>query len=109
VAPATPLVLRYATIHEKQVGEFEHEAQVEALSALGMELRVPEELSPLTNLMLRVVEGTGVRPGDLYGKVLRSNVRPGVLYLRLTSVPAEARPVLAAARGEGPRLESPLA
>jgi hypothetical protein len=51
----------------------------------------------LSDLQLRVVDGAGLRPGDLYGKVLRS-VRPHVVYLRLTSVPPELRPFLEAAR-----------
>jgi adenylate cyclase len=100
VPTRTPLVLRYATIKEKQVGDLVHSARVETLSALGLELAVDEELPPLTNLLLRIVDGEALRPGDLYGKVLRPGARPGLVYVRLTSVPPEARGLLATARGE---------
>ena len=97
--PGTPLELRYGTVKNKQVAELSHVAHVEALSELGMELRVDEDLAVLSDLQLRLVEGEGLRAGDLYGKVLRANVRPRVVYLRLTSVPPELKPVLEAARG----------
>lgn len=97
--PVAPLSLRYAIVEGKAVGEPVHPARVEALSELGMELRVEQDLKALTNLQLRVVEGEGLKPGDLYGKVLRTEVRPGVVYLRLTSVPPELKPVLELARG----------
>ena len=64
---------------------------------------VEQELKTLTNLQLRVVDGAGLLPGDLYGKVLKDNVRPHVIYLRLTSVPPEVKPVLEAARAVGTR------
>jgi hypothetical protein len=60
-------------------------------------------LPTLTDLQMRVVDGAGLRPGDLYGKVLRVDVRPGVTYLRLTSVPPELKPFLESARGGGQR------
>ncbi|MBX7096662.1 MAG: adenylate/guanylate cyclase domain-containing protein [Myxococcaceae bacterium] len=101
-APTAPLELRYAVIKNKQVADHWHLAKVEALSERGLELKVDEALSTLTDLQLRVVEGAGTRPGELYGKVLKSEVRPGVIYLRLTSVPPELKPVLAAALGEVP-------
>jgi len=96
--PTRPLELRYGTVKNKQVAELSRVAHVEALSELGMELRVDEELPMLSDLQLRLVEGEGLRAGDLYGKVLRANVRPHVVYLRLTSVPPELKPVLEAAR-----------
>lgn len=98
VAPRAPLALKYAHVKGKEVAELTHVATVEALSDLGMELRVSEELAALTNLQMRVVDGEGLKPGDLYGKVLKSNVRPDVVYLRLTSVPPELKPFLEAAR-----------
>jgi adenylate cyclase len=101
-APAAPLELKYAVIKNKQVADHWHAAKVEALSERGLELRVEEELSTLTDLQLRVVDGAGTKPGELYGKVLKSAVRPGVIYLRLTSVPPELKPVLAAALGDAP-------
>ncbi len=100
--PRAPLSLRYAVIKNKQVAEETHVAQVEALSDRGLELKVPEGLSVLTDLQLRVLEGSEARPGELYGKVLKADVRPGVIYLRLTSVPAELRPVLDAAYSDAP-------
>ncbi|MFT3707030.1 MAG: adenylate/guanylate cyclase domain-containing protein [Archangium sp.] len=99
VKPRTPLELRYATVKGKMVAELEHVAHVEALSELGMELRVTQELAALSDLQLRVVEGGALKPGDLYGKILKAAVRPGVVYLRLTSVPPEVKPLLEAARG----------
>jgi hypothetical protein len=63
-----------------------------------MELWVDTELATLADLQMRVVDGDGLRPGDLYGKILKTNVRPNVVYLRLTSVPPELKPVLEAAR-----------
>ena len=96
--PLRPLELRYGTVKNKQVAELSHVAHVEAISELGMELRVDEELPVLSDLQLRIVEGEDLCAGDLYGKVLRANVRPQVVYLRLTSVPPELKPVLEAAR-----------
>jgi hypothetical protein len=51
---------------------------------------------------MRVLDGSEVRPGELYGKVLKSDVRPDVIYVRLTSVPPELRPLLDAAFNQGP-------
>lgn len=96
--PSSPIALRWGKVQGKQVAELNHVAHVEALSALGVELRVDEELAVLSDLQLRVIEGEGLRPGELYGKVLRA-VRPNVIYLRLTSVPPELKPFLEAARG----------
>jgi class 3 adenylate cyclase/CHASE2 domain-containing sensor protein len=98
VAPSAPLELRFGLVKGKQVAELSHVARVEALSALGMELWVDTELATLADLQMRVVDGDGLRPGDLYGKILKTNVRPNVVYLRLTSVPPELKPVLEAAR-----------
>ena len=99
VTPKTPIELRYATIKSKQVGELTHVAHVEALSELGLELKVEEDLPTLSDLQLRIVEGGGLRNGDLYGKVLKTNVRPNVVYLRLTSVAPELKALLESARG----------
>lgn len=98
VPPATPLTLKYAHVKGKEVAELTHEGTVEALSELGLELKVSEALPALTNLQLCVVEGAGLKPGDLYGKVLKEQVREGVVYVRLTSVPPELKPFLEAAR-----------
>ncbi len=97
--PRVPLQLRYGLIKNKQVAELSKLAVVEALSERGMELRVDEELAVLSDLQLRLLEGTTLRAGDLYGKVLKANIRPQVIYLRLTSVPPELGPVLELARG----------
>jgi class 3 adenylate cyclase/CHASE2 domain-containing sensor protein len=97
--PAVPLELGYAVMKEKAAGELSQRAKVVAISELGLELEVKEELPVLSNLKLAVVGPAGLTPGDLYGKVMRVNVRPGVLYLRLTSVAPEAKPALDAARG----------
>jgi hypothetical protein len=69
---------------------------VEALSEQGLELSVDEALPALTNLLLRVVDGDGLKAGDLYAKVLKAEVRPGVIYARLTSVPPELKSFLEA-------------
>jgi class 3 adenylate cyclase/CHASE2 domain-containing sensor protein len=98
VAPKMPIELRYATITSKQVGELIFVAHVEALSELGLELKVNQDLPALSDLQLRVVEGGELRTGDLYGKVLKANVRPNVVYLRLTSVAPELKAMLEAAR-----------
>lgn len=98
--PRLPLVLRYGLVQSKQVGELAFTAHVEALSPRAMELQVDQALAPLTDLQLRVVDGDGVRPGELYGKVLKTDVRPGVVYLRLTSVPPELAPLLEAASSQ---------
>lgn len=96
--PRAPIELRFGLVKNKQVAELSQIARVEALSALGLELRVDEELATLSDLQLRVVDGETLRPGDLYGKVLKSNVRPNVVYLRLTSVPPELKAFLESAR-----------
>ena len=96
--PRAPIELRFGLVKNKQVAELSQVARVEALSALGLELRVDEELATLSDLQLRVVDGETLRPGDLYGKVLKANVRPNVVYLRLTSVPPELKAFLEAAR-----------
>lgn len=101
VPPGAPLELRYATVKGKTVGELQHVAHVEALSELGMELRVEHELPALCDLQLRVVDQGALVPGELYGKVLKAQVRPNVVYLRLTSVPPEVKPRLEAARAAG--------
>ena len=44
-------------------------------------------------MKLRLVEG-----GELYGKILKTAVRPNVVYLRLTSVAPDVKPVLERAR-----------
>jgi adenylate cyclase len=98
VKPNAPIELRFGLVKNKQVDELSHVAHVEALSALGLELKVDEDLPTLSDLQMRVVDGAGLRAGDLYGKVLKSNVRPNVVYLRLTSVPPELKPFLEAAR-----------
>ncbi|MBK7857752.1 MAG: adenylate/guanylate cyclase domain-containing protein [Archangiaceae bacterium] len=98
VAPSAPLELRYATVKGKVVGELDQVAQVEAISELGMELKVNEPLAALSDLQLRVVQGGELKAGELYGKVLRAAVRPGVVYLRLTSVHPEVKPLLEQAR-----------
>ena len=108
VTPRAPLELRYGTVKNKQVAALDHVAHVEAMSAQGLELRVDEALPALSDLQLRVVEGEGFKPGDLYGKVLKANVRPNVVYLRLTSVPPELRGVLEAARGEASLPREPV-
>lgn len=108
VKPRVPLVFRYAKIQSKQVSEVTHLAQVEALSELGLELNVPEELAALTDLQLRLLDGDQPRPGDVYGKIIRANVRPNVVYLRLTSVPPELRRFFEEARGANPVPDSPL-
>lgn len=97
--PAFPLELRYATVKSKQVGELTKVAHVEAVSELGLELRVDEPLPALSDLKLRLVEGEALKPGELYGKVMRAEVRPNVVYLRLTSVAPELKATLDAARG----------
>lgn len=112
VAPSAPLELRYARLQGKEVGELKHVAHVEALSELGLELRVSEELPALSDLQLRIATGGRLEPGELYGKVLKTGVRPNVVYLRLTSVPAELKPLLerarAAAAPAAPVLESAM-
>jgi len=97
--PRVPLELRFAKVKGKEVGEVTHVAHVEAISELGLELRVDEAPPLLTDLQLRVFEHGSLRAGDLYGKVLRVNVRPNVVYLRLTSVPPELQAVLDSLRG----------
>lgn len=107
VPPAAPLEVRYAHVQGKEVGALAHRARVEALSEQGLELAVDEPLPALTNLLLRVVDGDGLRPGDLYAKVLKTEVRPRVVYARLTSVPGELKPFLEAARsGASPPAEA---
>ena len=102
--PNAPIELRFGLVKNKQVAELSHVARVEALSALGLELRVDESLPALSDLQLRVVDGESLRPGDLYGKVLKSDVRPNVVYLRLTSVPPELKTFLETARQPAPAL-----
>jgi class 3 adenylate cyclase len=92
--PTRPLTLHYALITNKQVSDDVRVGRVEALSERGLELRVEGPLPVLSDLQLRVTE----TPGELYGKVLKAEVRPNVAYVRLTSVPAELRAVLDAAR-----------
>lgn len=98
--PRAPLELRYAVIKNKQMTEATQLARVEAISERGLELRVDEALPALTDLVLKMFDGPSPRPGELYGKVIRADVRPNVIYLRLTSVPPELRTVLDAARVE---------
>jgi adenylate cyclase len=99
VKPAFPLELRFGTVVNKQVAEVVNVAWVEALSDKGLELRVDRPLAALSDLQLRVFEGGELKPGDVYGKVLKAEVRPNVVYLRLTSVPAEVKPLFERARG----------
>lgn len=108
VVPKSPIELRYATVKSKQVGELTYVARVEAISELGLELHVEQDLPALSDLQLRIVDGDGLKPGELYGKVMRANVRPNVVYLRLTSVAPELKAVLEAARG-GPATEQVMA
>lgn len=100
--PRVPIEVRYGVVKGKAVSELTHVGHVEALSEQSFELRVDEVLPSLTDLQLRIVDGAALRPGDVYGKVLRSGVRKNVVYLRLTSVPPEVKPVLEAARGASP-------
>jgi class 3 adenylate cyclase/CHASE2 domain-containing sensor protein len=99
VTPAFPLELRFGTVVNKQVAEVVNVAYVEALSDKGLELRVDQPLSVLADLQLRVFEGGVLKPGDVYGKILKAEVRPNVVYLRLTSVPPEVKPLFERARG----------
>lgn len=99
VKPKQPLNVRYGVVKGKAVSELTHVGHVEAISELGIELHVDEELPTLSDLQLRVLDGETLKPGDIYGKVLKANVRPNVVYLRLTSVPPEIKPVFEAARG----------
>jgi class 3 adenylate cyclase/CHASE2 domain-containing sensor protein len=96
--PNCVLELRYALIKNKQVSDELHVARVEALSERGLELKVAEPLATLSDLKLEVLDNGAPRPGELYGKVLKAEVRPNVVYLRLTSVPPELRAILDAAR-----------
>lgn len=106
--PRVPLEVRYGVVKGKAVSELTHVGHVEALSEQSFELRVDEPLTSLTDLQLRIVDGNGLRPGDVYGKVLRAEVRPNVIYLRLTSVPPEVKPVLEAARGGATPEKAPI-
>lgn len=99
VTPKSPVEVRFGVVKGKAVSDLTHVGHVEALSEQSFELRVDEPLPPLTDLQLRLVDGDALRPGDVYGKVLKADVRPNVVYLRLTSVPPEVKPVLEAARG----------
>lgn len=99
--PVFPLTFRFGTVVSKQVGALDRVARLEALSEVGLELKIDGELAALSDLQLRIVDGDGLKPGELYGKVLEARVRPNVVYLRLTSVPPELKPVLEAARGGG--------
>ena len=96
--PRMPLQLRYSVIKSKQVSDETHVARVQALSERGFELEVDEAYPVLTDLQLRVIDGDSLRPGELYGKVLKAD-SPNLIYVRLTSVPPELRPVLDAAIG----------
>lgn len=96
-----PLTVRYAVLHDKQVGELLAEGLIAALSEQGLELQLqPEPADPakatiavLANVQLRVVDsGPVLRPGDLYGKVLAIGPRPGVVYVRITALSAELKP-----------------
>ncbi len=95
-----PIPVRCAIILEKHVGELAIVGQIEALSDLGLELRAEPELRPSSNLLIRLLDRKNQNEelaGDLYGKVIRP-VRPGVAYVRMTSVAAELRPLLHAAK-----------
>src|SRR5690606_12060381 len=87
VTPKAPVAVRFGVVKGKAVSDLTHVGHVEALSEQSFELRVDAPLSPLTDLQLRLVDGDALRPGDVYGKVLKADVRPNVVYLRLTSVP----------------------
>lgn len=106
VRPLRPLPVRYAVLHDKQVGDQLAQGAIEALSEHGLELRLPGEgadaaavkVSALANLQLRLLAGDGSPlPGELYGKVLALDVRPGVAYLRITSMSPELKAVWATA------------
>lgn len=106
VAPRRPIEIHYAVITDKQVGTLSETAMVEALSKSGLELRLSTEhggpsVTVFANLQLRLVGEDGeLLPGELYGKILRTNVRPGVVYVRLTSASADARARLEKAWGQ---------
>jgi class 3 adenylate cyclase len=104
VRPQAPLRVRYAVLVDKQVSEQSAEGEIDALSEQGLELRLaaPEaasvgvELAALANVQLRIVGPDGTpRPGELYGKVMAPRLRPGVAYLRVTSLAAELKPLWA--------------
>lgn len=112
VRPRQPLRVRYAVLHDKQVGELRSEGQIEALSEQALELRLqapsaastaePDEVAPFANLQLRLLGSDGaLQPGELYGKVLDNKRRPGVIYVRVTSVSADLAPSWAQAREQG--------
>ena len=88
--PRMPLQLRYSVIKSKQVSDETHVARVQALSERSFELEVDEAYPVLTDLQLRVIDGDSLRPGELYGKVLKAD-SPNLIYVRLTSVPPELR------------------
>lgn len=92
--PQPSLEVRYAVIRDKQVGALTERATVEALSKSGLELRLHSDpgVAVLTNLQLQLIAEDGEPlPGEIYGKILRVNVRPGVIYVRVTSASADAR------------------
>jgi class 3 adenylate cyclase/CHASE2 domain-containing sensor protein len=100
--PSSALRLRWAAVKGKEVAALVNTANVEAISERGLVLRLDQPVALLSDLQLRVLEGDTMLPGDLYGKVLRVESSAEVVYLRLTSVPAELKGRLEAARAGAP-------
>ncbi|MEM9221342.1 MAG: AAA family ATPase [Pseudomonadota bacterium] len=94
VEPPMPLTFRLV-VGKKVVGEAQEGALLE-LSTVEAVIRSPAAPTPFTDLQLLLAppDGSNIAPG-VYGKVLDRRSPSGTFALRFTSVPPEARSVIA--------------
>jgi adenylate cyclase len=102
----SPLVVRFAVMEEKHVGEMNIVGDIRSLSLTGGVLRTDEKLSPLMNLKMRITGTAGTEiPSDLYAKVVGVDDRGPVLGF--TSIPPEVGNCIKGVLDQVPRPAAP--
>ena len=102
----SPLIVRFAVMEEKHVGELKLEGAIRSLSLMGGVLQTSEKLAPLMNLKMRVIGTSGGEiPADLYAKVFAVDERGPVLAF--TSIPPEVGNCIKGVLDQVPRPTAP--
>ena len=88
ITPPQPVLVKFATLDGKHVGEETFTATFTLLSKIGADMLTNQSLSVRTNIKLQVIgyDGQPIE-GDLYAKVVDRESTPGTTALRFTSTP----------------------
>jgi hypothetical protein len=88
---SSPIEVSYSALDGKHVADEVQKGLLVSLSARGAVLEVPDGMDLLTNLWLRVDEGSSTLggPHDLYAKVVEEQSENRRYVLRFTGIPIE--------------------